>query len=67
MKVDKSRIRTVDEEYEHLKNQLELVTNFFPWDADKNKMRVSDISEARIRKKIKNLLDSEEGREYSLY
>ena len=65
MKVDKSKIRTPDEEYFFLYNKLDTIGNFFVWDVHPNVVRNADMQRDKIYKKIKNLVDSEEFQEYN--
>ena len=65
MKVDKSKARTPDEEYEHLWNQWQSGGDFFPWDVHPNKLRALELKRKRIWEKIGKLVDSVEFQEYN--
>lgn len=67
MRVDKSKAQRPDERLQELREQLEQVGNFFPWDVHPNKVRAANIQHSRILRKIKLLVDSEEGQEYFCY
>lgn len=65
MKVTAQKIRTPDEEYEYLNRQLQECGNFFPWDEHPNRLRASNIQAARLRKKLSELIASEEFQDYN--
>ncbi len=65
MKVCKDRIRTPEEELEHLNALLFASGNFFSWDVHPNRIRASVIYSGRIRRKIREVFDSEEYKEYN--
>lgn len=65
MKVDKSKIRTPDEEYAYLWSKFDDIGNFFAWDVHPNVVRNADIQREKNWKKIKALVDSPEFQEYN--
>ena len=65
MKVDMSKIRTPDEEYEYLWNEWQSGGDFFAWEVHPNKIRALEIKKKRLWKKIKILVDSAEFQEYN--
>lgn len=64
MKVDKQKAMTPPEEYEYWQRKLDKACDFLPWDVHPNKINASNIYERKIRKKLKDIVDSPEGREY---
>ena len=56
---------TPDEEYAYLWEQIRNGGDFFSWDVHPNVLRASNIRDARLRKKLKKLVDSEEFQEYN--
>lgn len=65
MKVDKSKIRTPDEEYAYLWQELNKCGNFFAWDVHPNVLRADKIRKERLRNRINILVDSVEFQEYN--
>lgn len=65
MKVDKSKIRTPDEEYTYLWDLLNSLGNYFVWDVHPNVIRATDIRRERLLKKLQLLVDSEEFHAYN--
>lgn len=65
MKVSTQKVRTPDEEYEYLNQQLQECGNFFAWEEHPNRLRASDIRAARLRKRISELVASEEFKDYN--
>jgi hypothetical protein len=65
MKVCKDRIRTPIEELEHLNLLLFSSGNFFSWEVHPNRVRASDLHCARLHKKIREVFDSEEYKDYN--
>jgi hypothetical protein len=67
MKVDKSKARRPDEEYEHYMDILFTLDLHLPWDLHPNQLRSQDMYRNKILKKIQKLLASEEGKEYTYF
>lgn len=65
MKVSAKKIRTPDEEYEYLNNELRESGNFFAWEEHPNRVRATNIRQARLQKQIKELVASEEYKHYN--
>lgn len=61
--IHKDKARTAREEYEYLRERLDTVGNFFPWDVHPNKVRAASKLYARLLRKIANIIDSEEYKE----
>lgn len=60
LKVQKSSIRTPTEEHRHLLKQLDESGNYFSWDVHPNRIKATNMSNARIRKKILAIVKTEE-------
>ncbi|AGM46843.1 hypothetical protein BZG00_15365 [Salinivibrio kushneri] len=67
MKVDTSKARTVLEEYERLCGIIRAYDEYLPWDVHPNVTRGQEMRKSRARKKLKQLVDSEEAKEYGLF
>jgi hypothetical protein len=65
MKVDKSKIRTPDEEYAFLWDKLRSMGDYFAWDVHPNRIRADDMYRKKLHKKLKILVDSDEFQEYN--
>lgn len=65
MKIDKSKIRTPDEEYEYLRNRLNNLGNFFSWEVHPNVIRADEIQRKKLQKRLTELVDSAEFQEYN--
>jgi hypothetical protein len=65
MKVCKDRIRTPVEELEYLNTLLFSAGNFFSWDVHPNRIRSAELYTARLRRKIRQVFDSDEYKEYN--
>lgn len=63
--VDKSRARLPMEEYEHLRERLGNLGNFFSWEAHPNEIAMDDRIRKRLQKKLSELVDSEEFQYYN--
>lgn len=67
MRVSTNKIRTVLEEYEYLCGIIQGYDKYLPWDVHPNVIRAQEMRKKKARKKLKKLVDSEEGREYCLF
>lgn len=65
MKVSTQKIRTPDEEYEYLNKELQECGDFFAWEEHPNRMRAYNIRAARLKKRLSELVASEEFRYYN--
>lgn len=65
LRVDKSKTRTPNEEFDYINEELDKVNNFFPWDEHPNKVRTAAIQARRLRKKLVALIDSYEFQYYN--
>jgi hypothetical protein len=65
MKVDKSKIRTPDEEYAYLWDKINNLGNYFIWDVHPNVARATEITRKGLFKKLKVLVDSDEFQAYN--
>jgi len=65
MKVCKGNIRTPCEELEYLKDQYFKAGSFFSWEVHPNRLRASDAYEAKLRKKMRWLIDSAQYKDYT--
>lgn len=66
MVVDKTNVKDVLENYEFITNELIRIGADIPWDLPVNVRKCRDIYEKRLRRKLKDIVNSEEGKEYSL-
>lgn len=64
-KVDKSRARNPDEEFEYLVNKRDKYGNFFTCDVHPSKVKTHRISADRIDKKLETLCNSAEFLDYN--
>lgn len=60
LKVQKNDIRYPAEEHKYLLDQLDKFGDYFSWEVHPNRIKSTDISIARIHKKIAALLLTEE-------
>ena len=60
LRVDKQNIRTLQEEYEYLQEQLWLTGNFFVCDVHPNKVQASLITARRLGYKVRSIELSDE-------
>ena len=65
MRVDKSKARTPNEEFSYIWEKIQETGNFFAWEVHPNKIKVSCITKARLEKKLKLLVASEEFKAYN--
>lgn len=65
MRVQTSKARTPDEEYDYLRCRLGKLGNFFVWDVHPNVVRADDITSKKLWKKVKELVDSDEYKDYT--
>lgn len=56
---------TPDEEYMYLWKKLDTIGNFFAWDVHPNVVRNAEMRRKKIRKKMADLVDSPEFKEYN--
>lgn len=67
MKVDKSKAKDIVEEYEYIIEQLTFIGSFLPWDVPPNVQKCRDIRHDRLIRRLKRLVNSEEGKDYKLF
>lgn len=65
MQVQMSKVRTPDEEYEYLWNRLGELGDFLAWEVHPNVVKADNVTEKRLWKKLKKLVDSEEYKYYN--
>ena len=56
MKVSWDNVRTLEEEYDKLEEDLHKNNTFFSWEHHPNKLRMSNIMEVRIRAKMDKVM-----------
>lgn len=56
---------TPDEEYMYLWKKLDTIGNFFAWDVHPNVVRNADMQRKKIYKRLTDLVDSPEYKEYN--
>jgi hypothetical protein len=65
MRVDKSKIRTPDEEYQYLWNKIQNGGDFFSWEVHPNVLRAYNMRRDKLYKKLQQLVDSAEFKDYN--
>ena len=65
MKVSKKNLMTPDEEYDYVTEKLSKLGNYFSWDVHPNVIRNTALQRAKLRKRLHEIVDSEEFRYYT--
>ena len=67
MKVDKSRVKDIVDEYNDIEDQLKFISSFFSWDVPPNVKKCREIHHKRLIRKLKVLICCEEAEGYYFF